>query len=1092
MSSSPRDLFDSASSNSEPTWPAPHRFALNETERTVGTRLDDLFAASEQVLFLTGYTSLAHLARFFSRHDVGERTIEIVLGNQPTPDTRGTFVDTLPVDEQARAFWMERGISVLSGRGITRLIAAIDTGHVRFYESRDLHAKIYIGDTEALIGSSNFSQMGLHRQREANVRFAADTHDYRYLRAIAERFRDDATDCSASIRALLHDLLQFVTWPEALARGAAELLEGEWITRYPDIARLLRNQSLWPHQEQAIAQGLWILDTRGSVLVADATGSGKTRLGTHLLYSLMNRLWARGQGPRTNTTVVCPPQVVDNWSLEMHSVPGQQSLNAISHGLLSQGAHRDRLATRIQQTNILFLDEAHNYLATNSKRSKIIASSVADYTGLLTATPLNRGPKDLLRMIELMGLDTLSDDEFDTYKTLAHQPGRLEPAQIDDLRSIVGQYTIRRTKRDLNRFVERNPEGYRDANGRLCQYPEHRCKTYPTGETHTDRDLAVQIADYARRLRGLQWIYLTPPKSIRGPLDKEEQFFEQMCNAARGLVGYFVRSAMQSSRAALLEMIHGTEEAASMLDFPPGRKTESGDFLTSLDALRQEPPTAKNALSISLPAWLTTDFDETVDREQSLLRKISECARQMSAARTEARIRQIRSVQQEHPVLLVFDSRPLTLRHLHHALQHASHSTEIVVADGSLTNAQRRALTERLGLDGSATRLLVLCSDAMSEGLNLQRASAVILLDTPSVIRIAEQRVGRVDRMNSPHDAIEVHWPDNSPPFRTQTRDLLIERHRATHNLLGSNITLPNTMVDTFDDLATEDDQDVDADALIEEYFDHREHEGAAPLNDAFQPVRALVTDSPDAEAPPLISPPVYEQVAELSASAWSRVSVVRGDAPWGFFCIRATSERAPRWVFMHEKRSAPGTLSLHATPWTCLTHLDAIATQLRTRLPHVESLNADTAFANWEPVEKALTSMMKALRHHERDLLSHKARHALTLLNDVCTHYQSTTSDPDRKRYCNFVLSHLRGTAEDTANISALADAWLRLVQPRYVEWRRTQSGIVRLQDMLPSLVETPIPTSDLRELAHALVPEPHFDQRLAAAIIALAPAIA
>ena len=53
----------------------------------------------------------------------------------------------------------------------------------------------------------------------------------------------------------------------------------------------------------------------------------------------------------------------------------------------------------------------------------------------------------------------------------------------------------------------------------------------------------------------------------------------------------------------------------------------------------------------------------------------------------------------------------------------------------------------------------------MSEGLNLQKASSVVLLDMPSVIRVAEQRVGRVDRMNSPHKSIEVWWPKDDDIF---------------------------------------------------------------------------------------------------------------------------------------------------------------------------------------------------------------------------------------------------------------------------------------------------------------------------------------
>lgn len=49
-----------------------------------------------------------------------------------------------------------------------------------------------------------------------------------------------------------------------------------------------------------------------------------------------------------------------------------------------------------------------------------------------------------------------------------------------------------------------------------------------------------------------------------------------------------------------------------------------------------------------------------------------------------------------------------------------------------------------------------LCSDRLSEGENLQQAACVVRLDMPSLARIAEQRVGRVDRMDDPHREIEA------------------------------------------------------------------------------------------------------------------------------------------------------------------------------------------------------------------------------------------------------------------------------------------------------------------------------------------------
>ncbi|MCZ7140631.1 DEAD/DEAH box helicase family protein, partial [Salmonella enterica subsp. enterica] len=87
--------------------------------------------------------------------------------------------------------------------------------------------------------------------------------------------------------------LKVVSWQEALARACSELLEGQWAKHYIEQHIDLGDTKLWPSQEQGIAQALWILENVGSVLVADPTGSGKTRMGAHLLRALGDRTWSR-------------------------------------------------------------------------------------------------------------------------------------------------------------------------------------------------------------------------------------------------------------------------------------------------------------------------------------------------------------------------------------------------------------------------------------------------------------------------------------------------------------------------------------------------------------------------------------------------------------------------------------------------------------------------------------------------------------------------------------------------------------------------------------------------------------------------------
>jgi superfamily II DNA or RNA helicase len=68
---------------------------------------------------------------------------------------------------------------------------------------------------------------------------------------------------------------------------------------------------------------------------------------------------------------------------------------------------------------------------------------------------------------------------------------------------------------------------------------------------------------------------------------------------------------------------------------------------------------------------------------------------------------------------------------------------------------------------------LVLATDVLSEGVNLQGASVVVHLDVPWTPAGLDQRVGRAARMGSPHATVHVHGI--APPFAAERR-LKLER----------------------------------------------------------------------------------------------------------------------------------------------------------------------------------------------------------------------------------------------------------------------------------------------------------------------------
>ena len=50
-----------------------------------------------------------------------------------------------------------------------------------------------------------------------------------------------------------------------------------------------------------------MIENVGSVLIADATGAGKTRMGAHLLKAVREKVWSKGRMRRDFTTLVSPP-----------------------------------------------------------------------------------------------------------------------------------------------------------------------------------------------------------------------------------------------------------------------------------------------------------------------------------------------------------------------------------------------------------------------------------------------------------------------------------------------------------------------------------------------------------------------------------------------------------------------------------------------------------------------------------------------------------------------------------------------------------------------------------------------------------------
>ena len=223
----------------------------------------------------------------------------------------------------------------------------------------------------------------------------------------------------------------------------------------------------------------------------------------------------------------------------------------------------------------------------------------------------------------------------------------------------------------------------------------------------------------------------------------------------------------------------------------------------------------------------------SVGRKRPATRRFSTSQDNCREHGKQAKAELISRLAADHERIIAFDRHPITLAAIK-PLDPGRRGARAARPPDHTSRA--RSAYGRPWLPGSTERGIALCSDAMNEGLNLQGADVVIHLDLPTTLRVAEQRVGRVDRMDSPYDQIHSWWPDDGPAFATRANELLAERNAESAALLGSNLIVPEEV--------QRRDEPIDVIELADRATSPRD-EFWDGIRDALDPVRHLVHGRP-------------------------------------------------------------------------------------------------------------------------------------------------------------------------------------------------------------------------------------------------------
>lgn len=549
------------------------------------------------------------------------------------------------------------------------------------------------------------------------------------------------------------------------------------------------------YQTDAIRIALNRIEKFDGVIIADVVGLGKSIIGSAVANNL-----------GLNTVIIAPPHLKDQWE-DYKEIFGIRGSRIFSSGNIPEVYERYANST----SPILFIiDEAHRFRNEDTqdykKLHQICRSHPENKVILLTATPFNNSPQDIFALMKLFqtpgratikSVDNLSmrfRELIARYKKLRlglkkkpNENLEKEKKEIaSETRRFLEPVVIRRSRIDLEKItryredLERQNISFPKVVGpELLEYDlgqlanlyietlhqigdgeastkggfigaRYKPATYVTerekflerfGEAFDDLDLRVaqtNLADFMRKLLVMR--FESSKFAFRTTL-------ERMISNNKLIVNWWDQLKIVP--------IMKKGQLPDPEDFALEDGEESNEFEEMLEQLRS----SKGLLEI--PAeWIDTQFILDVKQDTLLLESIhKKWFENPEIADLDPKLDQLENhitkslMENPKRKIVVFSSYADTVKYLNKELQKRGLKGVLSFTALEASKESRKTLLSNfdasyvLGPQVDDYQVLV-CTDALSEGVNLHRAGIVMNYDIPYNPTRVVQRIGRINRIN--------------------------------------------------------------------------------------------------------------------------------------------------------------------------------------------------------------------------------------------------------------------------------------------------------------------------------------------------------
>jgi len=661
--------------------------------------------------------------------------------------------------------------------GVLKFIEWLKNGtlEIRAYPTENIHAKLYImtfkkGDRDigrVITGSSNFTQAGLRDNLEFNVELKTRT-DYDFAICKFNELWKDAVDVkdkyieSIQTRTWLNDTITpyqlYLKFLYEYFKDDLSQVEDVFYKYIPTEFKKLE------YQEQAVLNAKKILDEYGGVFVSDVVGLGKTYVSAMLASQIDGR-----------NLVIAPPVLLEkdnpgSWPSVFEDFQVRQT-HFESIGKLDK-----LIKAGTDKYKNVFIDEAHRFRTeTTISFEKLAQICRGKRVILVTATPYNNRPKDILSQIKLFQkarkstIPNLPDLErffsglekklkkFDRQRDYQKYM-EVAKENANEIREKVLKYLmVRRTRSEIIRYFSK------DLTEQKLKFPEVADPEPIFYELSDEEDkiftqtieLVAQKFKYARYTSMLYYKgELTQPEELAqrnmGKFMKillvkrlESSFYAFRNTVARFIYTYeqflreFEKGNVYVSKKyinKIFELLENDDEEAiqRLIDEDKAEKYSSNEFKKELKADLEHD---LNILKQIEKLW------ENIKRDPKFL-NFKEKLASKSLLKNQK--------------LIIFTESKETADYLFKNLEKIYPNQVLALTGGSSAATRDKAIENfdaRARFPKDKYRILV-ATEVLSEGVNLHRSNVVINYDIPWNPTRLMQRVGRINRVDTKFDKI--------------------------------------------------------------------------------------------------------------------------------------------------------------------------------------------------------------------------------------------------------------------------------------------------------------------------------------------------